>query len=233
MTRGSTMVAASAFLLLCAHGAAAQFGRPADDAPVPITPAGRLRQARTGASVDHWARALESDDSALRLQVMDDLGRSLDIRADTYLLKAIDDPDLRIQAKAIAFLGSRRSTDATGVLVRKLFLRGAPPAMRLHILSALGKIGDPKASRPIFDFVTQEGSPDVRGTGIYALGEIGDLTIREELERFGSKEPDVRVKHLVAEALIKIARLPRPTQQGFIPPPDSIIPRLKKPEPPE
>lgn len=233
MNRGSTLGATSALLFWLAGPALAQYGKPAEAAPPPDAPVERFRHARIGTSVEEWARALESRDSDRRLEVMDDLGRSTDSRAETYLLKAVDDPDARIQAKAIDYLGDRRAPDATSVLVRKLFMTGAPTGLRQHILSALGKIGDPKASRPIFDFVTHERSADVRGTGVYALGEIGDLAIREELEGYADDEPDPRVKHLVHEALVKIVRLPRPKEQVFVPPPDSIIPRLNPPERPQ
>lgn len=233
MKRGSTIGLTSALLACLAAPAVAQYGKPPEAAPPPDSPAERYRHARTGYTVDEWAKALESDDADRRLEVMDDLGRSTDARAENYLLKAIDDPDPRIQAKAIDYLGDRRTVDATPVLVRKLFAAGAPDAMRQHILSALGKIGDPKASRPIFDFVTQERSPEVRGTGVYALGEIGDLAIHDELERFGAVEPDGRVRSLVREALVKIVRLPRPKEEVFVPPPESIVPRLGKPEKPD
>ncbi len=231
MTRGTRIGAATALLLCFAGPARAQSGQPIESVPPPNKPSEYYRHEKVGNSIEEWARALDSLEPDRRLEVMDDLGRSADNRADTYLLKAIEDPDARIQAKAIDYLGSRRSSDATSVLVRKLYASNAPQAMRLHILSALGKIGDPKASRPIFDFVTRERSPDVRGTGIYALGEIGDLTIRDELEVFGKSEPDPRVKHIVQDAITKIARLPRPKERPFEQPSESIIPKIGRPEP--
>lgn len=214
--------------LVGAVPARAQFGqRPGVDESAPDAPATRYRHERNGASLDQWLRVLESDDADRRLSAMDDLGTSTDQRAVTFLLRALDDPDPRIEAKAIDYLGNRRATDATSVLVRKLFSKGAPSAMRQHVLTALGKIGDPSASRPILDFVRHERSPEVRGTGVYALGEIGDLSVRDDLRRFGQREPDPRVKRLVDEALAKIATLPRPKNTGFVPPPSALAPRLE------
>jgi hypothetical protein len=205
----------------------AQYGAVPGVEPRSDTPEARYRHERNGGTLDQWLRVLESPDDGRRLEVMDDLGRSTDPRAITYLLKAIDDPDPRIQAKAIDYLGIRRATDATPVLIRKLFLTGAPSAMRQHILSALGKIGDPSASRPILDFATQETSADVRGTAVYALGEIGDQTIQEDLKRLGNDEADPRVKQLVDEALVKMTTLSRPKSQTFVPPSEKVVPPIK------
>jgi hypothetical protein len=184
-------------------------------------------RARDGGNVDEWARLLESADFRQRLRAVEDLGQSLDPRAVNPLLKAVGDPDLRVQARAIDYLGARRAVDATPLLVQKLFLTGAPNAMRQRVLTALGRIGDPSASRPILDFLGQEPNADVRGTGIYALGEIGDLTIREELRKLGDRESDPRLKRLVDEALMKIATLPRPEKKEFVPPPSGVVPRLR------
>ncbi|MBI2963642.1 MAG: HEAT repeat domain-containing protein [Deltaproteobacteria bacterium] len=214
-------------LLLAAAPARAQFGTAPGQGPRSDTPEARHRHQRNGESLDQWVRVLASEDAQRRLEVMDDLGRSADSRAITHLLKALDDPDPRIQAKAIDYLGLRRASDATPVLVRKLFWRGAPLAMRQHILSALGKIGDPSASRSILDFVAQEQSADVRGTGVYALGEIGDLTIRDDLKRLGDGEGDPRVKLLVKEALAKITHLPRPKTETFVPPSQKVVPPVR------
>jgi HEAT repeat protein len=214
--------------LVGATQAHAQYGqRPGADIPPPDDPATRYRHERNGDSLDQWLRVLESQDAERRLEVMDDLGKSPDHRADTYLLRAVDDPDPRIEAKAIDYLGNRRASDATSVLVRKLFSKGASAAMRQHILAALGKIGDPEASRSILDFVAQERSPDVRGTGVYALGEIGDLTVCDDLRRFGRQESDPRVKHLVDEALAKIVTLRRPKDKVFAPPLPGLAPALE------
>ena len=128
-----------------------------------------------------------------RLRGVEDLGQSSDPRAVNHLLKAMGDADLRVQARAIDYLGARRASDATPLLVQKLFLAGAPGPLRQRVLTSLGRIGDPSASRPILDFLAQEQNADVRGTAIYALGEIGDVTIRDELVKLGDEEKDPRL----------------------------------------
>jgi len=188
---------------------------------------GPYDRARDGGSVDDWAKLLDSADPKQRLRGVEDLGQSSDPRAVNHLLKAMGDADLRVQARAIDYLGARRASDATPLLVQKLFLAGAPGPLRQRVLTSLGRIGDPSASRPILDFLAQEQNADVRGTAIYALGEIGDVTIRDDLVRLGNEEKDPRVKRIVDEALVKIATLPRPAKKDFVPPSSGLVPPLK------
>ena len=234
MIRGARLSLAIALGLLLPTWGRAQFGAlPGADTSPPDAPANIYRRERHGTSMDGWAHMLESADADRRLEIMDELGTSTDPRAITYLLKAIDDPDLRIEAKAIDYLGNRRSTDATGVLVRKLFGKDAPKAMRQHILTALGKIADPSASRPILDFVSQEPDPEVRGTAVYTLGEIGDLAVRDDLQQLSLREDDPRVKHIAEDALAKIGAQPRPSKQTFVPPSSGLVPPMNPATDPE
>jgi HEAT repeat protein len=176
-------------------------------------------KALDGTDVDQWGRRLDSTNVKDRLLAVEDLGQSDSPRAVTYLLKAMGDKDLRVQARAIDYLGSHRASDATPLLVQKLYLKGIPTGLRQHVLTALGRIGDPSASRPILDYLSQEGNKDVRGTGIYALGEIGDVTVQEDLRKIADRESDARLKTLVDEALTKITR---PPKQQYIPPPVAV-----------
>src|SRR6266404_2848683 len=84
-----------------------------------------------------------------------------------------DDPDKRLDA-----------VKSTPFLVQKLFTVGTKDKLRQRIVMTLGKIGDPRASHPLLQYVMQDGNPDIRGAGIYAIGEIADQSIREELKRF-------------------------------------------------
>ncbi|MET0153998.1 MAG: HEAT repeat domain-containing protein [Candidatus Binatia bacterium] len=181
-------------------------------------------KALDGDSVDDWAKRLESDNARERLLAVEDLGQSDDPHAVTYLLKAMGDRDLRVQARAIDYLGAHRASDATPLLVQKLYLKGAPDGLRQHVLTALGRIGDPTASRPILDFLSQEANPKLRGTGIYALGEIGDLSVQDDLRKIGDQEIDPRLKSLVADALTKIAR---PPKQQYVPPSADVAPLVR------
>jgi HEAT repeat protein len=79
---------------------------------------------------------------------------------------------------------------------------------------ALGKIGDARASHPILQYVLQDSNLDTRGAGIYAIGEIADQSIRDELKLYAEVEENPQLKQLANEALIKIAtRQPPPNQK--------------------
>jgi HEAT repeat protein len=212
--------------------ARAQFGQdpyPSPQTPyrAPVDSRGRLEREQRGNDVEQFAKRLESSDPADRIEAVEDLGLSSDSRAVNYLLKAVGDPDPRVQVLAVDFLGDRRSTDAAPLLVQKLFLTGAPQPFRLHLLAALGKIGDPRSSRPILDFISQEANADTRGTAIYTLGEIGDISVRQDLQRVRDGENDPRVQKVADDVLAKLGSGARPANDRFVPPSNALVPPLK------
>lgn len=175
----------------------------------------RYNKAKSGANIEEWVRRLNDEDSGKRFDAVKSLGDSGDPKANTYLMQAVSDPDPRIQSKAVDYLGKIRASDATLFLIQRLFVNGTNEALRHRILLALGKIGDSRASRPILEFVQRDVDPDVRGTGIYAIGEIGDLSIRDDLQAFRDHEADPRLKRLADESLAKIAsRQPPPARDA-------------------
>ncbi|MGH7823455.1 MAG: HEAT repeat domain-containing protein [Candidatus Binatia bacterium] len=165
----------------------------------------RYNKAKRGATIDEWVRRLREDDPETRLEAVKSLGESGDPKANDYLMQAVGDPDPRIQSKAIDYLGKIRATDATTFLIQRLFMTGTSDHFRHRILMALGKIGDSRASRPVLEFLERDIDGDIRGTAIYAIGEIGDVTIRQDLERLRDRETHPRLKRLASEALAKIS----------------------------
>ncbi len=165
----------------------------------------RYNKAKKGANLSEWVRRLGDEDPNRRLEAVKSLGDSNDAKAVDYLMQAVGDTDPRIQSKAVDYLGKLRATDATVFLIQKLFTVGTNRQLRHRILFALGKIGDPRAGRPILEYVEQGNDPDIRGAGIYAIGEIADDSVREDLKRFGEQEPDARLRRLASDALFKIA----------------------------
>lgn len=212
--------------------ARAQFGQdpyPAPSSPyrAPVDSRGRLQREQRGTDVEQFGKRLDSSDPAERIEAVEDLGLSSDSRAVNYLLKAVGDSDPRVQVLAVDFLGDRRNSDAAPLLVQKLFLTGAPQPFRLHLLAALGKIGDPRSSRPILDFISQESNADTRGTAIYTLGEIGDISVREDLRRVRDGENDPRVQKVADDVLGKLTSGARPENDMFVPPSSALVPPLK------
>lgn len=210
---------------LCAASARAQFGGvggvgggTANDI---ISSAGessvqsRYNKAKSGANLTEWVRRLNDDDPNRRLEAVKSLGDSNDAKAIDYLIQAVGDPDPRIEAKAVDYLGKLHAADSTPFLIQKLFTVGTRDKLRHRILMTLGKIGDPRASWPILQYVMQTEDLDSRGCGLFAIGEIADASIRDELKRFSEVEDDPRLKRLASDALIKIAtRQPPPAPKN-------------------
>ena len=176
----------------------------------------RYNKAKKGANISEWVKRLGDDDPDKRLDAVKSLGDSNDAKAIDYLIQAVNDTDPRVEAKAVDYLGRLHAADSTPFLIQKLFTVGTKDKLRQRIVMTLGKIGDPRAGHPLLQYVMQDGgNADIRGAGVYAIGEIADQSIRDELKRFSEVEEDPRIKRLADEALIKIAtRQPPPVTRN-------------------
>jgi len=164
----------------------------------------RYEKHTKGTSVEDFVKNLSSSDPDKRLEGVKSLGASKDPKAIEYLIQAVGDADVRVQAKAVQMLGDLRANDATPVLVQYLFLRTTDANMKQLILAALGKIGDTRAAQPLIEFLHRDLDPATRGTAIFALGEIGSSESVEPLERIAQAESDPIVRRLANEAKSKI-----------------------------
>lgn len=164
----------------------------------------RYEKNTKGISIDDYVKKLESEDAEKRLEGVKSLGASKDNKAVEYLIQALGDTDMRVQAKAVDMLGEMRATDATPVLIQYLFLRTTETQMKQRILAALGKIGDTRAARPIMEFLHRDLDAATRGTAIYALGDIGAAESSETLSQLAQADQDATVRRLAAEALAKV-----------------------------
>lgn len=172
----------------------------------------RYKKAKKGSSIGEWARHLNDQNPDIRLEAVKSFGDSNDPKAIDYLIQAVGDPDPRIEAKAVDYLGKLHAADSTPFLIQKLFTVGTRNKLRHRILMTLGKIGDVRASRPILQFVQATRDIKTRGAGIYAIGEIGDMSIHQDLSSFSESEEDPRLKRLAGDALMKIATRQPPPQ---------------------
>jgi HEAT repeat protein len=157
-----------------------------------------------GTSIDDFVKKLESDDAEKRLEAVKSLGATKDNKAVEYLIGALGDSDMRVRAKALDMLGEMRATDATPVLIQQLFLRTTETPMKQRILAALGKIADPRATRPIMEFLRRDLDPATRGTAIFALGDIGSADAVDALSQIAQADDDQTVRRLAGEALTKV-----------------------------
>ena len=170
-----------------------------------------------GGNVSEGARKLRSDNVSDRLEGIRVLAEADDPKAVEYLLSAASDGDIRVRIKAIDELGNLRATDATPLFIQQLFLRETEPAVQQRVLAALGKIGDPRSTRPICDFLSRDLDPSTRGTAIFALGEIGDSTALEVLTRLAANQQDPVTSRLADEAARKIThRAPQAIELPFL-----------------
>ncbi len=164
----------------------------------------RYEKNTKGTSIDDFVKKLGSDDPLKRLEAVKSLGASKDDKAIEYLIQALGDSDVRVQAKAIQMLGDIRATDATPVLVQYLFLRTTNTDMKQSILASLGKIGDARAAEPVIEFLHRDLDPATRGTAIFALGEIGSAESMEALDQIAKTDQDAIVRRLATEAKGKV-----------------------------
>ncbi len=161
-------------------------------------------QSTSGTSIDDVVKQLSNNDPEKRLEAVRMLGASKDGKATEYLIKAVGDADVRVQAKAIQVLGDLRATDSTPVLVECLFRRSTEPNMKQLIAASLGKIGDQRAARPLIELLRRDLDVDTRGTAIFALGEIGAPEAVDVLAHIAQTDENQTVRRIASEARSKI-----------------------------
>ena len=194
----SARIAAAVSLLLLANAA----GTLAQVNPYRIQQ--RYNDAKKGKSIDEWTKRLNNSDPAQRLEAVKSLGESGQPEAIEYLIQATGDPAEAVKIKAIDYLGKLRATDATQVLIQKLFMRDVEPPLKQRILVALGRMGDTKAGQPISEFLKQDNDPAISATAVFALGEIGDEGVIPHLEQMQRSASDPHLARLAGEAIQKI-----------------------------
>jgi HEAT repeat protein len=174
----------------------------------------RVRKAQEGATIEEMVARLSDADPTERLAAIRGLTQKGGPEAKNYLVESLDDSDPRVQAMAIDGLVRLRAGDTSPALAQRLFLKGVPREVRMRILSALARIGEPATARSILDFARETSDPELRGTALYAIGEIADPSIRPDLQGLADRETDPKTRRVAAEALAKIARRAPPSGAG-------------------
>jgi HEAT repeat protein len=149
-------------------------------------------------------RKFNDADPRVRVQGLEGL-RYVDSKdANEILFRGISDPDVRVRIKAIDVLGARGVSDAVPIMSQELFLRETPAVEKLHLVAALGRIGDQRGAMPIVNYLKQTDDSASRGTAVYAIGEIGDPAANDTLIQIVSNDPSPMVRKLAREAIEKI-----------------------------
>lgn len=159
----------------------------------------------SGPDVDALGAELRDENPAVRLEAVKSLAEAAkDEDAIRHLIDATADADTRVRLKAIDCLGNARASAATPVLVQSLYLRDSAPWLKQRILVALGKIGDPRAAKPIADFLDRDVGADLIGTAIFSLGEVGNESSIPALQRLAGGTENERLELLAGDAIGKI-----------------------------
>ena len=204
----------AAAALLCPRIAAAQYGGNFTGPRGATAPLQQLEQAGPGSlkrnaksdeeMVKEAKRKITDADPRVRVQGLEDLRYVLTAEANDLLLRGMNDADVRPRIKAIDVLGARGVNDAVPPMSQSLFLRETPAVEKLHLVAALGRIGDARGSLPVIEYLKETDDTASRGTAVFALGEIGDPMANDILIQTLRNDASPMVRKLSQEALEKI-----------------------------
>jgi HEAT repeat protein len=168
--------------------------------------AGPDRRAKSDPDIIKEAKRKITDaDPRVRVEGLERLRYVSDsAEASELLFRGLNDSDVRVRIKAIDVLGARRSNDAVPPMAQDLFLRETPSIEKLHLVAALGRVGDARGTLPIVEYLDETEETSSRGTAVFALGEIGDPRANDKLIQIVKTERSPMVRRLAEEALEKI-----------------------------
>jgi hypothetical protein len=149
-------------------------------------------------------KGMSDADPRVRAEALDKLRNVNDPKAQEILIQGLDDQDIRVKIRAIDILGAQQATLAVPLMTQQLFLRETQPVVKLHIVAALGRIGDSRGTLPIVGYLKEAPDDAARGTAVFALGEIGDPHASDVLVQTVTSDKNPMVRKLAQEALEKI-----------------------------
>lgn len=164
----------------------------------------RYEKSGSDGDVKSFAHSMQSDDPLERLKGIKSLTDLKSEQTVDLLLQALGDEDMRVRAKAIDACGNLRATAATPVLVQQLFMKDTGPEVKMRILASLGKIGDARAAQPILEFLDRDIDKAMRGTAIFALGDLGAPESLATLDKIAQANSDPTLQRLAREAAHKV-----------------------------
>jgi hypothetical protein len=147
---------------------------------------------------------LKDADPNVRVQELLKLRNLQDPECNTILMESLADPDIRVKMKAIDILGVREANIAVTPMSQMLFLRSTEPIVKLHLVAALGRIGDSDGTLPIMQYLAEDQDEKSRGTAVFALGEIGSDKASSLLTEISEEDRSAMVRRLAKEALKKV-----------------------------
>ena len=148
---------------------------------------------------------LKDADPTVRVTELERLRFLQDPEVNQILTNSISDPDVRVKIKAIDLLGAREANDAVTPMSTMLFLRSTEPIVKLHLVAALGRIGDTQGALPVMQYLGEDQDERGRGTAVFALGEIGSDKATPLLNAVVAQDQSPMVRRLAKEALQKVS----------------------------
>lgn len=150
-------------------------------------------------------------------------------QANRILIHSLADPDIRVKIKAVDLLGARGANSAVGPLSQMLFLRSTQPLLKLHVVAALGRIGDSRGALPVMQYLEEEhaqgDNPQACGTAAFALGEMGNPKATPLLTSLLATDKSSMVRQLAKQAIEKIGgELPSEHSMRLAQEHDQVIP---------
>jgi len=149
-------------------------------------------------------KGMEDADPNVRVSSLNKLRYLQEPETNDILLSGLADSDTRVKIKAIDLLGARQTTDAVPAMSQYLFLRSTEAVVRVHLVAALGRIGDARAALPVMQFLQESKDERSRGTAVFALGEIGDARASDLLTQVATDDSSTMVRRLAQEAIEKV-----------------------------
>jgi hypothetical protein len=143
-------------------------------------------------------------DPRVRAESLDKLRGISDPKAQEILVEGLTDSDIRVKIRAIDILGAQQATSSVPLMTQQLFLRETQPVVKLHIVAALGRIGDSRGTLPVVGYLKEAPDDSARGTAVFALGEIGDPHATDILVQTVANDKNPMVRKLAQESLEKI-----------------------------
>ncbi len=212
-----TLTVVTVGLLFITRSAHAQYGSPAggleNNGPhgafstfEEMEKAGPSRKAKSDPdAIKEAKRKIIDADPRVRVEGLEKLRYVSDSAEATELLfRGLNDSDVRVRIKAIDVLGARGANDAVPPMAQDLFLRETPAIEKLHLVAALGRVGDGRGTLPIVEYLDETDETSSRGTAVFALGEIGDPRANDSLIQIVKNDKSAMVRKLAEEAIEKI-----------------------------
>jgi HEAT repeat protein len=149
-------------------------------------------------------KGMSDADPRVRAEALDKLRGVNEPKAQEILIEGLTDPDIRVKIRAIDILGAQQATLAVPLMTQQLFLRETQAVVKLHIVAALGRIGDSRGTLPVVGYLKEAPDDSARGTAVFALGEIGDPHATDILVQTVTNDRNPMVRKLAQESLEKI-----------------------------